>query len=239
MLDRGNLIVDIGYQPVGMVTKMSKPSEETRVKLLDAALHVMRLKGYAATTVDDICKTAGLTKGSFFHHFASKEALGIAAAAHFASMAGRLFARAPCRTPPDPLDRLLGYVDFRIGILQGPVCDFSCLLGTFVQELYDTHPAIRTACERHLADHVAELAKDVDEAKSRYAPGAPWSAEGVAVHMQTVLQGSLIFAKAKQGPAVAVESLGHLRRYLALLFKTGSSELANASTEARHVSVTR
>ena len=182
-------------------------------------MHVMRLKGYAATTVDDICHAAGVTKGSFFHHFASKEELGIAAAEHFASMAAGLFAAAPYRQKADPLERLLGYVDFRIEILRGPVCDFSCLLGTFVQELYSTHPTILAAAGRHLTDHVSELAKDVAEAKARYAPGAAWSAESVAVHMQTVLQGSMIFAKARQGPEVAVESLGHLRRYIEMLFK--------------------
>ena len=184
-------------------------------------MYVMRLKGYAATTVDDICSAAGVTKGSFFHHFASKEELGIAAAEHFASMAAGLFAAAPYRKLSDPLERLLGYVDFRIAILQGPVCEFSCLLGTFVQELYSTHPAILAAAERHLTDHVAELAKDVAEAKARYVPGAAWSADSVAVHMQTVLQGSMIFAKARQGPEVAVESLGHLRRYIEMLFKAG------------------
>ena len=112
-------------------------------KLLDASLRVMRQKGYAATTVDDMCEAAGVTKGSFFHHFASKEDLGIAAAEHFAGMAAGLFGGAPYRTLADPVDRLLGYVDFRVAILRGPVCDFSCLLGTFVQELYETHPAIR------------------------------------------------------------------------------------------------
>ncbi len=192
---------------------------ETRSKLLGAAMNVIRLKGYAATTVDDICKAAGLTKGSFFHHFRSKEDLAIATADFFASMAAGLFGTAPFRAHADPLERLLGYVDFRIEILQGPVCDFSCLLGTLVQELYDTHPAIRAAVERHLDDHVAELTRDVAEAKAQRAPDAPWSAESVAVHMQAVLQGSLIFAKAKQGPGVAVESLGHLRRYLEMLFK--------------------
>lgn len=207
------------YQPVGINMSKAVVGGETRVKLLDAAMHVMRLKGYAATTVDDICRAAGLTKGSFFHHFASKEALGIAAADHFASMAAGIFSAAPYRAHADPVDRLLGYVDFRIAILQGPICDFSCLLGTFVQELYETHPAIRAAAEKHLTDHVAELVVDVAEAKRRYAPEATWSAESVAVHMQAVLQGSLIFAKARQGPEVATQSLGHLRRYLEMLFK--------------------
>ena len=187
--------------------------------MLQAAMNVMRQKGYAATTVDDICKAARLTKGSFFHHFASKEELAIAAAEFFAAMAAGFFETAPYRSLPDPLDRLLGYVDFRITILQGPICDFSCLLGTFVQELYETHPAIRGACEKHMGDHIAELAKDAAEAKARYTADAPWTPESVAVHMQVVLQGSLILAKATQGPEVAIESLRHLRRYLELLFK--------------------
>ena len=200
----------------------AKTGSETRSKLLEAAMNVMRQKGYAATTVDDICRAAGLTKGSFFHHFASKEELAIAAAEFFAAMAAGLFESAPYRSLPDPLDRLLGYVDFRIAILQGPISGFSCLLGTFVQELYETHPAIRGAAEKHMGDHIAELAKDAAEAKARYAPHAPWTPESVAVHMQVVLQGSLIFAKAKQGPAVAIESLSHLRHYLELLFKPSS-----------------
>lgn len=202
------------------MTYMSRAqaSLDTRRKLLDTAMHVMRLKGYAATTVEDICKAAGMTKGSFFHHFASKEELGIAAAEHFASMAAGLFGTAPFRAHPDPVDRLLGYVDFRIAILTGEICQFSCLLGTFVQELYDTHPAIRSACEKHLNDHVADLAKDVAEARAVHAPDAPWSAESLATFMQTVLQGSLIFAKARQGPEVAVEALSHLRRYLEFTF---------------------
>ena len=58
----------------------TRNSEETRNRLLDASLHAIRAQGYAATTIDDICAAAGLTKGSFFHHFASKEALGVAAA---------------------------------------------------------------------------------------------------------------------------------------------------------------
>src|SRR5260370_23674471 len=44
----------------------------SKAKLLDAALHVVRAKGYAAAAVDDISREAVLTKGSFFHHFKSQ-----------------------------------------------------------------------------------------------------------------------------------------------------------------------
>jgi TetR/AcrR family transcriptional repressor of nem operon len=191
----------------------------SKARLLDAALHVIRAKGYAATTVDDICKTAGLTKGSFFHHFKSKEELALAAADHFAETADELFHAAPYRDLPDPLERVLGYLDFRASILQGDLSKYTCLLGTMVQETYETHPAIRGACETHITAHAADVAKDIEEARARYAPNAPWTAESLALYTQAVLQGAFILAKAKGTPEVAADAVAHLRRYVECLFK--------------------
>jgi TetR/AcrR family transcriptional repressor of nem operon len=70
-----------------------------------------------------------------------------------------------------------------------------------------------------LDNYVAGLANDVAGAKARYAAGAPRTAEGVAAHVQAVLQGRPFMAGARQGPAVAVESLGHPSRDPELSFK--------------------
>lgn len=197
---------------------MIKTQHESKTRLLEAALQVIRAKGYAAATIEDICQSAGLTKGSFFHHFKSKEELALAAAKYFAAMADSLFAQAPYRILQDPLDRLLGYVDFRIAILKGSLPDFTCLLGTMVQETFESHPAIRDACDAHISAHAALVAKDIAEAKLLYAPDAKWSSESLGLYTQAVIQGAFILAKAKGGPDIAAECLGHLRRYLELLF---------------------
>lgn len=197
---------------------MSLASHPSRTKILDAAMTLIRAQGYSATTIDGLCAAAGLTKGGFFHHFRDKEDLAVAAAGHFAQMAERLFAGAPYRSLPDPLMRLFGYVDFRTALLKGSLPQFTCLLGTLVQEAYQTHPAIRQACERHIDAHAAEMAKDIALAKDYYMPDAEWNAEGLALHIQAVIQGSFVLAKARNGPAAAIECLGHLRRYLELLF---------------------
>jgi TetR/AcrR family transcriptional regulator, transcriptional repressor for nem operon len=195
-----------------------------RTRLLDAAMHVIRAQGYSATTVDDICRAAGLTKGAFFHHFKSKEDLAVTAAAHFSEMAERLFGAAPYRQLADPLDRLLGYIDFRSAIIAGPIPEFTCLLGTMVQEAYDTHPAIRRACETYIGVHAAGIAEDIALAKALYAPKARWSAESLALYTQAVLQGAFVLAKAKGGPEVARECVAHLRRYIAFLFHRPTSK---------------
>lgn len=191
---------------------------QTRIRLLDAARDIFRTKGYAAATVDEICAAADVSKGSFFHYFAFKEALGIAAIEQFDAMAAELFASAPHSQLPDPLDRVLGYVDFRASMLQGDIAQYTCLMGTLVQEVYATHPGMRAACDKGMSAHVAELERDIEAARRLYAPDAPWTAQSLGYFMQTVLQGAFIFAKAKQGPDVALASLAHLRRYLEMLF---------------------
>ena len=197
---------------------ISPAHHSSKTKLLDAALTVIRTKGYAATTVDDICHEAGVTKGSFFHHFKSKDELALGAADHFSEMADGLFASAPYRAERDPLERLLGYIDFRAAMLRYEIPQYTCLLGTMVQETYLSHPAIRQACDRHMSAHVAQVAKDIEEAKKLYAPNAAWSAESLASYTQAVLQGAFILAKAKQNSEVAAESIAHLRHYVETLF---------------------
>src|SRR5690348_7230673 len=128
-----------------------RPMASARQKLLDAALSVIRSKGYAATTIDELCAKAGVAKGSFFHHFKTKEALGVAAAGYWSDMTGTFFAAAPYHRHADPLDRVLGYVDFRRAILTGTVPEFTCLVGTMVQEVYETCPEIRAACDASIS----------------------------------------------------------------------------------------
>ena len=202
---------------------MSPAAATARTKLLDAALGAIRAKGYAATTVDELCALAGVTKGAFFHHFKSKDELALAAVQHFSDMAEGLFANAPYRFASDPLDRLLGYVDFRSEILVGQLAEYTCLLGTLAQETYDSHPRIREAVERELAVHIDGLLPDIRAAKNLYARDADWTPESLGYYIQSVLQGAFVFAKATQGPVVARESLAHLRNYLTLLLPRASA----------------
>ncbi len=190
-----------------------------RQKLLGAALSLIREKGYSSTSVDELCAQAGVTKGAFFHHFKSKDALGVAAAHHWSVLTGAFFETAPYHSHSDPLERVLGYLDFRKAILKGEIAEFTCLVGTMVQEVYDTNPDIRMACEASISTHAAKIEADIAEAMKRHRIRAPWSAQSLALHTQAVLQGAFILAKAKGGPEVAAASIDHLRRYVELLFQ--------------------
>jgi len=208
---------------------MSKPALKAtaRSKLLDAALTVIRTKGYSATTVDDLCAAAGVTKGAFFHHFPSKDALGVAAAEYWSEMTGTLFAGAPYHAPEDPLDRLLAYLAFRKELLAGELPEFTCLVGTMVQETYDTVPAIRDACARSITGHAETIEADIEAAIHARGLTPTWSAKSLALHTQAVIQGAFILAKSGGGAQIAADTIDHLIRYVKLLFG-----LAEASAPA-------
>ena len=204
-----------------MDPRPSAPSRPggARGKLLDAAISIIRKKGYAATSVDDLCAWAGVTKGAFFHHFPSKDSLAVAAANLWSESSDALFAAAPYHRFDDPLDRVLGYLSFRKSMLRCDVAEFTCLAGTMLQETYETHPDIRRACDATIGGHAATVESDIADAMKRYRLRAPWTAQSLALHTQAVLQGAFILAKAKGDAAVVVASIDHLRRYIELLFR--------------------
>lgn len=203
--------------------KTDDTQHESKTRLLNAALHVIRAKGYSATRIEDVCEAASLTKGSFFYHFKGKEDLAVSAVNYWRVITGDFFSAAPYRTLQDPLDRLLAYVEFRKAILQGELAEYTCLAGTMIQEVYETHPAIRDACEKSISGHVAALESDIAEAMEKYVVNPEWTAKSLALYTQAVLQGAFILAKAKGGPEVAADCVDHLRRYIEMLFQQTES----------------
>jgi TetR/AcrR family transcriptional repressor of nem operon len=199
-------------------TQLKAPS--SRKKLLDVALRVLRERGFNATTVDVLCAAAGVTKGAFFHHFHTKEDLAVAAADHWSEVTGEMFATACYHQHADPLDRVLGYIDLRTDLIRGAPAEFTCVVGTMTQEIFQTNPRIREACWASISGHAERLEGDIAAALDRYHVGGDLTASGLALHTQAVLQGAFILAKAKNDPQVAADCVTHLRRYFELLFKS-------------------
>lgn len=197
---------------------------DARIRLLEAARDVIRAQGFSATTVDALCREAGVTKGAFFHHFTSKEALGVAVADFWAETTSDFFRHAPYHLPEDPLARVLAYLDFRKEIIDGDLAAFTCLVGTMAQEVYDTSPAIRDACGASILGHAATLEADIAAAMEERGIEADWTPASLARHFQAVIQGAFIMAKATDDADVAREHVDHLRRYVEQLFEHTASQ---------------
>jgi TetR/AcrR family transcriptional repressor of nem operon len=122
----------------------------------------------------------------------------------------------------------LAYLAFRKSMITGEISEFSCLVGTMAQEIYNISPAIRDACGAAMFGHTETLEADIGAAMEKYGISGDWSVASLARHTQGVLQGAFVLAKAGNDPALARESLDHLDRYIRLLFKMPLEEQARS-----------
>jgi len=116
------------------------------------------------------------------------------------------------------------YLDFRQALIAGTPAEYTCLVGTMAQETFLTSPAIRDACFASIAGHAETLEADFRAALAIHGPINRITEKSLALHTQVILQGAFILAKAKNDPPIMAESIGHLRRYISLLFRQPTTE---------------
>jgi len=190
----------------------------TKKALLDAAMGLMLKKGYAATSLDEICKAAGVTKGGLFHYFAGKEALAEAVLAHFCEGRNAHLRAASFQSEADPLDRLFGILDFILGMVADPNSPKSCLLGNFAQEISETHPGLREICDRRFGEITGEYKALLDEAKLLYKPTLDVDTQDLADYLTALLQGTLVLYKVQPDFTLFEKNVAHYKAYVRHLF---------------------
>jgi TetR/AcrR family transcriptional repressor of nem operon len=178
----------------------------SRTSILRTARDLMLRYGYAATSVDDICSKAGVTKGSFYHFFATKEDLGLAVLNGFYEDGVARVAGGPYAAMDDPYRRLRGLFDHLEAI--GPqLWRNGCLMGNFACELAESSQTIR----RRVAEIFADL---VQRWVPLFRPVSRSPAEAAALAEQTlmVIEGAVVMARAHDDPSRIAAGLRRLRR---------------------------
>jgi TetR/AcrR family transcriptional repressor of nem operon len=138
---------------------MPKPS--VREEILSAGLKTLHLRGFNATSVQDITEAAGVPKGSFYNHFSSKEDLGAAVVEQYAARGAK---RREILTDASvaPLSRIRRYFEALVAAPRYPDAP-GCLLGNFGAELSNQSPAIRERVSAAFVDWTQTLAEVIEE----------------------------------------------------------------------------
>jgi TetR/AcrR family transcriptional repressor of nem operon len=204
-----------------MKTKTEAPSSEMperKRRLVGAALRLMLRQGYSATTVDQICAEASVTKGSFFHYFENKEAACRAAMVAWAGSWQDIVSAAHFDRIPDPLDRLDRLFDVMAEAYLRPEVDAGCMIGTVAQEMAASNRGLGAPCEAHFATWSAGVRRLLADAKAAHPPTTDFDPDSVADLMLGIVQGTLLVAKTRQDRAVVLNNLRHCRAYVLGLF---------------------
>ena len=114
-----------------------------RDKLIAAANKLVLKKGLSATRVDEVCEAAGVTKGSFYHHFESKEDMASALLEDFfARLAGAL-SEGGWMEIAGPEQRLGAMLDRAVEIAEGPLLKKGCIMGVLTVDIAAVNASVR------------------------------------------------------------------------------------------------
>ena len=201
------------------IRKQVRNPAETRQRLIGATVGLMLKQGFAATTVDQICAEAKLTKGSFFHHFESKEAIGKAAVEWWGDFGTSLYAEAWKDAGLDPLEQLHRMFDIMSGFTKRPDQVCTCMVGMMSQELAQTHPEMRVECSRQLDIWTRNVARMLTGAKKLHPPAGDFDAVEIAWFLNSLWQGSMLVGKTRQRPEMIRRNLKLARQFVDGLFE--------------------
>jgi TetR/AcrR family transcriptional repressor of nem operon len=198
-------------------TEATSEMPDTKRRLLEAAMSLMLRQGFTATTVDQICAEADLTKGSFFHYFKTKDEIGEGALDYFYSRQQQQFAEAEFVRLADPLEKIHGLLDFLIKSMKGPQMQ-SCLCGNLAQELAHTNPRFRASCDEKFSGFAKFIQTTLREAKVKHKANVDFNPESVSLMFVSLMQGSILLAKTMQDGKLIAHNLEHFRSYVDTLF---------------------
>jgi TetR/AcrR family transcriptional repressor of nem operon len=192
---------------------MAKPT--AKQKALEAAQQLMTSRGYSATTVDDIINLAGVSKGSVYHVFKSKEDLAISALEDYERRGREIVASGNYTQEQDPVKRALAFIR-HIEKKAPELWQHGCLLGSISMEVADMHPNLHDRIDELFEEFEQDLAAELGPALQA-AGVTNISGKDLARHMLAVIEGAIITAKSHREPKYLVDGLKHFRRYVEML----------------------
>ncbi|MGF1531518.1 MAG: TetR/AcrR family transcriptional regulator [Puniceicoccaceae bacterium] len=191
----------------------------TKQRLIDAAVRLVLRQGFAATSVEAICTGAGLTKGSFFHHFENKESIGLEVIRWWSAMGAAEYARAWTDGKGTALQQLHAMLDIMEGFTLRPDQPCVCAIGMMAQEMATTHPVIRKSCAQELEVWTSHVERLLDIAKGQERVESSFDSSEVAWFLNSLWQGSMLIGKTREDQPMIRRNLQLARRFIDGLFR--------------------
>lgn len=178
-----------------------KPKPGTRGTLVQAGLGLMHGEGYAATGIQAIVEEAGVPKGSFYNHFASKEAFGAEVIDAYSERGQAKLRDILTDSARTPLARLEAYFDDRIAAFRASGYVRGCLMGNFSAEAADHSALIRERLAGHFAAWTGLIEACIAEAQAQGSVSRRFAAALLAGFVMNSWEGALLRMRAEESDA--------------------------------------
>jgi TetR/AcrR family transcriptional regulator, transcriptional repressor for nem operon len=175
----------------------AKPAtSSTRDHLIDVGLELMRKHGYGATGVQEILDAAGVPKGSFYHHFGSKEEFTAAVLERYVELEAAHCSEVLGNTRQMPLRRLRRYFEDLVRTAGQAAPIQGCLLGRLSLETAGASALLQACLSSNFTGWQATIACVIQEAAEKGDLPSSARPEALAGFLLNSWEGALLRSQA-------------------------------------------
>ena len=202
---------------------MAVKGQATKNRLMDIAERLILNNGFAAMSIEEVIKDAGITKGGFFYHFDSKNALAYALMQRYreveAFVFSDLFKRSEELTS-DPLQQMLVFLKlFAEMMADMEELHPGCLVASITYESHQVNEQVKKITAEIVLDWRNLFRDKINKINQSYSPNTAASSNDLADMLSTIIEGGIIVSRALNDPSILEKQLLEYRSYLELLYK--------------------
>ena len=194
----------------------------TRDRLVQAALYLFWLQGYAATGVAEILARAEANAGSFYYFFKTKEELLLAVLDLYVRSLGAVVVEPVLSEIEDPIERVFGILGFYRRNLIATGCTYGCPIGRLALE----SPEEQFRVHKRIADNfdgwTAAVENCLQQAQERFPQDTNLAT--LSKFVLTVMEGGVMQSRAQRAVEPFDASVEHLRNYFNLLLSARAAQ---------------
>ena len=187
--------------------------ESARDKIIATGVEMVAISGFNATGIESVLKAAGVPKGSFYHHFGSKENFGIEVINLFAERYAQKLHTFFDDQSIEPLERIRNYLEHSIEHLTQENFSKGCLIGNLGQELADQNERFRDRLAEIFCDWLNIFADCLLQAQQAGTLNPLLDAQNLASFLLSGWEGAILRAKVMRSPEP-------LKQFVGILFAT-------------------
>lgn len=201
---------------------MPRDGKFTKNKILAESKKLVLKNGFSGTSIDQILEKTGITKGAFFYHFNTKNALAEALIEQYSQEDRAEMEKVLSDTESlksDPLQRVIQfvqeYIDLMTDLNEPPA---GCLYASYGNETNSFNAEIRGYIAESILLWRRTFKMMISDVLARYTTAIETDTESLADHFTVIIEGAFIVSRALNEPELAARQLKHFKNYLQLLF---------------------
>ena len=172
---------------------INQPPTDTRWRILEAAMHLFREKGYGSTSVADILSRAGVNSGSLYHYFPGKQDLLIAVLDTYIGGIHQMLLEPAWRGVEDPIEKIFKLLaGYREALIQTE-CTYGCPIGSLALEIHQPDPPVRERLAANFSNWTTAIEGCLKAARDRVPAGTDRRA--LAEFVLTTMEGAVMLAR--------------------------------------------